>query len=58
MMGEEEEELVLCFTAFTKRGAYVIAKHYREKLGAQILEEPMERDDGMWVFMVSNPFFV
>lgn len=51
-----DDEPVWCFSAFTKGGAYVLAKRYRDKLGAEIIEEPMERDDGMWVFMVSNPF--
>ena len=51
-----DEEPVWCFSAFTKGGAYVLAKRYRDKLGSEIIEEPMLRDDGMWVFMVSNPF--
>ena len=52
----DEDELILVFTAFTKGGAYVLAKRYRDKLGCTIVEEPMERDDSMWVFMVTNPF--
>lgn len=51
-----EDEAVWCITAFTKGGAWVLAKRYRDKLGSTILEEPMERDDSMWVVMVSNPF--
>lgn len=51
-----EDEPVWCFTAFTKGGAYVLAKRYRDKVGCEIVEEPMERDDGVWVFMVTNPF--
>lgn len=51
-----EDEAVWCFSAFTKGGAYVLAKRYRDKLGCEIIEEPMECDNGMWVFMVSNPF--
>ena len=49
-------EPIWCFTAFTKGGAWVLAKTYRDKIGSSIVEEPMERDDGLWVFMVSNPF--
>ena len=52
----KDEDLVLVLSAFTKSGAYVLMKRYRDKMGAEILEEPMERDDSMWVFMVSNPF--
>ena len=51
-----EDDLILVLSAFTKSGAYVLMKRYRDKMGAEILEEPMERDDSMWVFMVSNPF--
>ena len=51
-----EDEPIWCFTAFTKAGAYVLAKRYRDKLGCEIIEEPMLRDDDLWVFMVSNPF--
>lgn len=50
------DEPIWCFTAFTKGGAWVLAKRYRDKLGSQIVAEPMERDDTMWVFMVTNPF--
>jgi hypothetical protein len=50
------DEPIWLFTAFTRGGAFVLAKRYRDKLGCEIIEEPMERDDGMWVFMVSNPF--
>lgn len=49
-------EPIWCFTAFTKGGAWVLAKRYRDKIGSTIIEEPMERDDGLWVFMVSNPY--
>ena len=52
----KDEDLVLVLSAFTKSGAYVLMKRYRDKMCAEILEEPMERDDSMWVFMVSNPF--
>jgi hypothetical protein len=52
----KDEDLVLVLSAFTKGGAYVLMKRYRDKMGCEILEEPMERDDSMWVFMVSNPF--
>lgn len=50
------DEPIWCFTAFTKGGAYVLMKRYRDKVGSEIVEEPMERDDGVWVFMVTNPF--
>jgi hypothetical protein len=53
---DDEDELVLVFTAFTKGGAWVLAKRYRDKLGAMILQEPIESEDDVWVFMVSNPF--
>lgn len=52
----QEDEAIWCFTAMTKGGAWVLAKRYRDKLGCEIIEEPMERDDELWVFMVSNPF--
>jgi len=51
-----EDDPVWCITAMTKNGAWVLAKRYRDKLGAEILEEPMEREDEVWVVMVSNPF--
>lgn len=51
-----ENEPIWTFTAFTRGGAFVLAKRYRDKLGSQIIEEPFERKDGMWVFMVTNPF--
>lgn len=50
------DEPVWVFTAFTKGGAWVLAKRYRDKLGSTIVEEPMQRDDEVWVVMVSNPF--
>ena len=50
------DEPIWLFTAFTKGGAWVLMKRYRDKAGCEIIEEPMERDDGMWVFMVTNPF--
>lgn len=51
-----EDDLIWTFTARTKAGAYVLAKRYRDKVGCEIVEEPMERDDELWVFMVTNPF--
>lgn len=51
----DKDEPIWTFTAFTKGGAWVLAKRYRDKLGSEIIEEPMERDDELWVFMVSNP---
>lgn len=52
----KDEDLILVLSAFTKGGAYVLMKRYRDKMGAEVVEEPMERDDSMWVFMVTNPF--
>jgi hypothetical protein len=49
------EEPVWAFTAFTKGGAWVLAKRY-VKMGSTLVEEPIECSDGWWVFMVSNPF--
>lgn len=51
-----EDEPIWTFTAMSKNGAWVLAKRYRDKLGCEIIEEPMLRDDELWVFMVSNPF--
>ena len=51
----DKDELIWTFTAMSKGGAWVLAKRYRDKLGCEIIEEPMERDDELWVFMVSNP---
>ena len=53
---KDNDDLILVLSAFTKGGAYVLMKRYRDKMGAEIVEEPMEREDSMWVFMVSNPF--
>lgn len=50
-----EDDPIWCITAMTKGGAWVLAKRY-VKMGSQIVEEPMERDDSIWVVMVSNPF--
>jgi hypothetical protein len=33
----------------------VLAKRY-VKMGSTIVEEPMEREDSVWVVMVTNPF--
>lgn len=52
----DENEPIWTFTAFTRVGAFVLAKRYRDKLGSEIVEEPFEREDGLWVFMVTNPF--
>lgn len=52
----DENEPIWTFTAFTRGGAFVLAKTYRDKIGSMIVEEPFEREDGMWVFMVTNPF--
>lgn len=49
-------EPIWTFTAMTKAGAYVHAKRWRDKFGSVIIEEPMLRDDELWVYMVSNPF--
>jgi hypothetical protein len=51
-----EDDSVWCITAMTKGGAWVLAKRYRDKMGSEIVEEPMEREDSIWVVMVSNPF--
>jgi hypothetical protein len=53
----DEKELIWTFSAFTRSGAYVLAKVYRDKIGSEIVQEPFEREDGMWVFMVTNPFY-
>lgn len=50
-----EDELIWCITAMTKGGAWVLAKRY-VKMGSTIVEEPIERDDSIWVVMVTNPF--
>ena len=53
---KDNDDLILVLSAFTKGGAYVLMKRYRDKIGAEVIEAPMLRDDSMWVFMVSNPF--
>lgn len=53
---KDNDDLILVLSALTKGGAYVLMKRYRDKIGAEVIEEPMLRDDSMWVFMVSNPF--
>jgi hypothetical protein len=50
----DENEPIWCITAMTKGGAWVLAKQY-VKMGSTLVEEPMERDDEVWVFMVTNP---
>jgi hypothetical protein len=50
-----EDEPIWCITAMTKGGAWVLAKRY-VKMGSSIVEEPMEREDSVWVVMVTNPF--
>ena len=45
----DKDELIWTFTAMSKGGAWVLAKRYRDKLGCEIIEEPMERDDELWV---------
>jgi|688.fasta_scaffold1184060_1 hypothetical protein len=50
-----EDEPIWCITAMTKGGAWVLAKQY-VKMGSKLVEEPMERDDSVWVVMVTNPF--
>lgn len=55
-MNVKDEDMILVLSAFTKSGAYVLMKRYRDKMGAEVVEEPMLRDDSMWVFMVTNPF--
>lgn len=47
---------VWLYTAFTEMGAKASARTMRDKFGCQILEMPFLRDDGVWVFMFSNPF--
>lgn len=49
-----EDEPIWCFTAFTKGGAWVLIKRY-VKMGSTLVEEPILRDDDVWVFMVTNP---
>lgn len=51
-----EDDPIWCVSAFTKAGAWVLVRTYCKKMGCTLVEEPMERDDGMWMFMVSNPF--
>jgi hypothetical protein len=50
-----EHEPIWCITAMTKGGAWVLAKQY-VKMGSKLVEEPMERDDSVWVVMVTNPW--
>lgn len=51
----KDDDMILVLSAFTKGGAWVLMKRYIG-MGAKVVEEPMLRDDTMWVFMVSNPF--
>ena len=52
----DENEPVWMYTARTQMGAVHMAKTLVKKLGVKILEQPMERDDELWVIMFTNPW--
>ena len=47
---------VWMYASFTKGGSYTLAQTMITKFGCTILEKPFMRDDGVWVFMFTNPF--
>jgi len=49
-------DAVWLYTSFSRAGAVQIAKTMRDKFGCVLLEQPMEREDGMWITMFTNPF--
>ncbi len=51
-----DDEPVWMYTARTRAGAYQMARTLQKHLGVKILEEPMERDDELWVIMFTNPW--
>lgn len=49
---------LLLYSAFTEHGARNIAKVLASKLSMELLDGPMQREDGLWIIMVTNPFYV
>jgi hypothetical protein len=50
------DEEIWMYTCMSRPGAMGLAKTMQAKFGCTILEQPMEREDGCWVIMFTNPF--
>lgn len=50
------DEPVWLYTSMSRSGAIQMAKTLIAKMGVTVLEQPMQRDDGLWVIMFTNPF--
>ena len=51
----DADEEIWTMSAMTRGGAFGLAKTMKDKFGVEVLEKPFERDDGVWVFMITNP---
>lgn len=49
------EESVWMYTTMSRAGAIQLAKTMQKKFNCKILEQPMQREDGCWVIMFTNP---
>lgn len=52
----DADEPIWMYTSMSRAGAVQIAKTMRDKLGCTILEQPILRDDEVWVVMFTNPW--
>jgi len=55
MYNNKRDDPIWCYSAFSKIGAITLAKTMQNKFGCTLFEQPILRDDGMWVIMFSNP---
>jgi len=56
MAENSKDDPIWTYETMTYNGAVTLAKTVRDKMGCKLLEKPIQRDDGMWVIMFSNPF--
>lgn len=55
MYNNKREDPIWCYSTFTRSGAITLAKTMQSKFGCEVFEQPILRDDSMWVIMFSNP---
>jgi len=55
MYNNKREDPIWCYSTFTRSGAIGLANLMKEKFGCKLFEQPILRDDGMWMIMFSNP---
>jgi len=55
MHNNKMDDPIWCYSAFSKIGAITLAKTMQSKFGCEVFEQPILRDDSMWVIMFSNP---